>query len=142
MTRRRMLAGGLYVLSLGLGSLALSIIFLFIPWRESNGVGGVMVPLAIAIPLLAPSFWMLLPLFLGDTPHTAAVLARVWLILGLVPIPIITAGIARDHSPWSVLAILPIVVDGALFHSAFAMRRAAQRELRLAPNQPGQPPDP
>jgi hypothetical protein len=53
MTRRRVLAIGLLGLVTGLLVLSLSVFFLFIPWQESNGVGGVMVPLAIAIPILA-----------------------------------------------------------------------------------------
>lgn len=130
MTRRRVLAIGLSGIVTGLLVLALSVFFLFIPWQEPNGVGGVMVPLAIAIPILALGVAALLPLRFGDNPQTAAIQARAWIALATVAAPIIVAGIIRDRSPWSALAALPVIVDGALFRSGLALRRAAREHLR------------
>jgi hypothetical protein len=89
MTRRQVLFGGLLGVVLGLSLFALSLFFLFVPWASPEEVGGVLVPLTMAVPGLAFGVGAFLPLWLGDLPDTVVVMANVSL-----------AGLALPDTDW------------------------------------------
>jgi hypothetical protein len=134
-SHRRILVTGWLGVVKGALVAALSLFFLFVPWANPAEVGGVMVPLAVAIPLLALGIGTLLPQCRGATPETATLMAGVWIVIGVGAAVITVAGIIRSHSPWATFAVLPILIDAALFRSAFSVRRQA-RELRRSTSAP------
>lgn len=125
LTRSRVLFGGLLGVVLGLSLFALSLFFLFVAWASPEEVGGVMMPLTMAIPALSFGIGALLPLWRGDVPETVVVMANTWILIGVGAALIIVGGIIRSHTPWATFAVLPILVDGALFRSALSLRRGA-----------------
>lgn len=126
MTRRRILAGGLVGLGIGVLMLALSLFFLFAPRDSPEEVVGVMMSLVAAILGFAFGSPALLYLVLGDR-RTRAVVPVVWLVVAGLALVVIVAGIVSGSLPWIIFAILPLFIDLMLVRSAFEMRKETQR---------------
>jgi hypothetical protein len=54
-------------------------------------------------------------------------MANTWVIIGVVAGAVIVAGIVRSHTAWAAFAILPGLIDAALFRSALSLRRPVTR---------------
>jgi hypothetical protein len=126
MTRRRILAGGLVGLGIGVLMLALSLFFLFAPRDSPEEVVGVMMPLVAAILGFAFGSPALLYLVLGDQ-RTRAVVPVVWLVVAGLALVVIVAGIVSGSLPWIIFAILPLFIDLMLVRSAFELRKETRR---------------
>jgi hypothetical protein len=126
-TTRQDLASGLLETLPGLTLFLLSLYYLLTPWTDPKDVAGVMLPLTMSVPAMAFGLRTLLPLRYGDTPRTLAATATIWFGIGSAAAIVVAAGAVRSRTVWAALAVLPIVVIGALFRGAVSQRRAAVR---------------
>jgi len=110
--------GGSVGLLLGGALVALALFFLLRPLEAPEHALGIFLPLAGGLVAVGLGVLALGPLLLGDTPRTAARLARVlqaWAVVGLA---LAVAGVLRSDVPWTAGVLAPVAVVVLLLKDA------------------------